>query len=286
MKHILWLTSCVLLATSASAQMVSPSPAYQECTSLANTDPASALMKADAWLKVDSSIAAQHCRAMALYGMRRFGEAGESLSAVRDSIGRDNPSMRSYIARQAGQAFANGNQVDRAMGILGTQLDELGQTRGDNAAIAKMTSDLLLDRAKLNTAYGKLNDAAKDLDHAVSLTPLNDAVLAERAGVFEKLGDRALARADAENALKLNASNAAARDMLVRYGVIAPAPINLAAPGIAPMLAPAAGPVVINGAPEAAPVPVKKVYKRKKATAPKPSEAPAATATTPANEAP
>lgn len=247
MRHPLLFSIALFTAFSATAQQLPPSPAYKECTSLSSSDPATALQKADAWLNVDTSIAAQHCRAMALYGLQRYAEAATSLSSIRDAIGRDNPSMRSYITQQAGQAFANANQVDRALSILGAQIDELSAVRGDNVAVAKMTADLLLDRARLNANYGKLNEATKDLDHAVSLTPLNDELLAERAVVFEKFGDKALARNDAENAMKLNSANAKAKELLVRLGALPSTPVNLAAPSRTPALdaasiAPAAGP--------------------------------------------
>lgn len=247
MTRFLLVASCLLAASMASAQVAPSSPAYQECANLASSDPAAALAKADAWLKMDASIAAQHCRAMALFGLHRFAEAGDALAAIRDNLSRENPSMRSYLARQSAQAFASANQIDRAMVILSAQIDDLSNTRGDNASLAKMTSEVLLDRAQLAASYGKLDDAAKDLDHAVSLTPLNDGVLAARAGVFEKLGDTALAKADAGNALKLNANNAAAKELLTRLGALPAPSVNLAVPAVGtqettPSLAPAAGP--------------------------------------------
>lgn len=231
MKRLLLLSTCLLAATSAFAQNVmNQSPAYQECSALASTDPAQALAKADDWLKIDTSIAAQHCRAMALYGLRRFSEAGDGLAAVRNSIARENIGMRSYLARQTAKAWANANRTDQAFGLLSSQLDEVGTVQIDNATAAKITADLLLDRARLNATYGKLDDAARDLDHAVSLTPINEDVLMERAITFRKLGDTSLARADAETVLKINGQNGQAKDLLVSLGAMPmPAP-NLIAP--------------------------------------------------------
>lgn len=229
MKRLLLMTTCLLAVSGAQAQVAgAPLPSYQECTSLANSNPSAALVKADAWLKVDNGIPAQHCRAMALYGLKRFAEAADGLSAVRDGIGRDNTAMRSYVARQAAKAMQYANQPDRALAVLSSQINEMSNVRGDNAAVAKLTSELLLDRARLNAGYNKLNEATKDLDHAVSLTPINEDVLIERASVFEKLGDLALARSDAEIVLKLNGSSAPAKALLARLGA-SPTTVDVAA---------------------------------------------------------
>ncbi len=240
MKRFLFLTGCALLSSHAMAQAaLTASPAYQECTTLATSNPEQALVKADAWLKIDTSISAQHCRAMALFGLRRFAEAGEALASVRDAIGSDNFSLRSYIARQAARAWMNANQADKALTLLSAQITELGTVRNNNAVTAKLTAELLLDRARLNVSYGKLDDAIKDLDHAVSLSPIHEDILMERALAFEKLGDKALARSDAEIVAKLNDKNTAAQELLTRLGVVAPTAANLSAP-VAASAAPAA----------------------------------------------
>ena len=214
MKRLLLVTTCLLAAIPAFAQSTSmQSPAYQECTTLANTNPTQALAKADAWLRIDNGIAAQHCRAMALYGLHRFPEAADALATVRSSIGLENISLRSYVTRQAVRAYINASQADKALALLNAEINELGNTRGDNANAAHLTADLLLDRARLNETYGKLDESAKDLDHAVSLTPVNQEVLLERAGVFEKLGDIPLAKNDLDAVLTINSGNSQARTM-------------------------------------------------------------------------
>lgn len=266
MKRIAVFATSLLAATSAFAQStITQSPAYQECTALASTNPAQALAKADAWLKIDTGIAAQHCRAMALYGLRRFPEAADALNAVRTAVTPENIALRSYLARQTARAYMNANQTDQALAILSTQINDIGGVKGDNAAAAKLTSDLLLDRARLNITYGKLDEATKDLDHAVSLTPINEDVLVERAGVFEKLGDKPLAQADSETVLKINANNAGAKELLQRLGGL-PKPVNTL---VAPSGITANQPVYVTPATtdvEAAPAPTKPTTSRKKST--------------------
>lgn len=307
MKRLLLITTCLLTAVPAFAQSASmQSPAYQECTTLANTNPTQALAKADAWLKIDTSIASQHCRAMALYGLRRYPEAADTLNTVRNAIGPANIALRSYITRQASRAYINASQADKALSLLTSQINEIGNTKGDNANASRLTSDLLLDRARLNATYGKLEESAKDLDHAVSLTPVNTEVLLERAGIFEKLGDIPLAKNDVDAVLVINSGNSQARAMRDRLTgtsatvaipstVVtqpAPATTTLVAP-----VAPAANPQetstlvaptpLLNSSTSAAPsetadepvapAPVKRKKYKKKAT---PKPAPATTSAT------
>jgi tetratricopeptide (TPR) repeat protein len=213
MKRLIFIFSCLLSAMAAHAQNAGmQSPAYQECTALATSNPEKALAKADVWLKIDAGIAAQHCRAMALFGLRRFSEAGDALAAVRESIAPESITLRSYVARQAAQAYLNASSADKALMVLSAQINEISNVRSDNVTAAKQTSNLLLDRARLNITYGKLDEATKDLDHAVSLTPINEEVLIERAGVFEKLGDIPLARNDLDTVLTINANNNVAKN--------------------------------------------------------------------------
>lgn len=215
MKRLNLMCSVMLVAMAAKAHAQPASmqsPAYQECTALAASNPEKALAKADVWLKIDSGVAAQHCRAMALFGLHRFAEAGDALAAVRESIPPESIALRSYVARQASQAYLNASSADKALVVLTAQINEISSVRSDNVNAAKQTATLLLDRARLNITYGKLAEATKDLDHAVSLTPINEEVLIERAGVFEKLGDIPLARNDLDTVLAINANNNLAKN--------------------------------------------------------------------------
>lgn len=212
MKRLTLPLMGAMLATPVFGQPANmQSPAYQECAKLATSNPEQALAKADAWLKIDSGVAAYHCRAMALFGLHRYAEAGDTLITARSGLAPDDVTTRSYVTRQAVQAYQNANAVDKALNTLNTQIGEIGDVRGDNANAAKQTSNLLLERSRINVTYGKLNDAARDLDHAVSLTPVNEEVLLARASVFETIGDLQLARNDLDAVLTINPNNAVAK---------------------------------------------------------------------------
>ena len=204
------------LPTFAQQGQIVQSPAYKECIALASSNPQQALSKADEWLKIDNGISAHHCQAMAFYGLRRYEEAGAALTAIRKMVPPENVTLRTFVTKQAMTAWLNANKVDAALDVVTSQITDMNTVRGNNMLVGKQTAELLLERAKLNTTYGKFPLAIQDLDHAVSLTPLNTDLLTERAHTFELMGDAGLARQDAESALKLNADNSKARALLAR----------------------------------------------------------------------
>ena len=206
-----WL---LLPAIAGAADSFVQSPAYKECSALAGSNPSLALQKAEAWLKIDNGTSALHCRAMALYGLRRFAESAAALADVRLTIPRENVALRSYVARQSARAWVNASQPAQAIAALGGQLNEMAGMKGDNAAIAQQTAEVLLDRARLRQTYGQLTDAIQDLDHAVSLSPMNEQVLLERARVFVQLNDPALAKQDLQAILRGNPTHADALSMM------------------------------------------------------------------------
>lgn len=273
MKRLTLPLMGAMLAMPAFAQPASmQSPAYQECSKLAASNPEQALAKADAWLKIDSGVAAYHCRAMALFGLHRYAEAGDTLITARSGLAPDDVTTRSYVTRQAVQAYQNANAVDKALNALNTQINEIGDVRGDNANAAKQTSGLLLERARIHVTYGKLNDAARDLDHAVSLTPVNEEVLLARANVFESIGDVQLARNDLDAVLTINPNNTVAKQSRLKLAVkptaAAPTQPEKALAPVANSPAPAAAPQAVN---EPAALPAQHISKKPLAAATKPA---------------
>jgi len=204
-RHLIPLLATTLFAVPAMAEpaFVQP-PAYKECTDLAMSNPQTALAKAGEWLKIDDGFAAHHCRAMALYGLGQFPQAAEALMVVRDKIIPDNIALRTYVARQGARAWVNAGRTDAALALLTTQISDMSIGKFDNATEAKLSAELLLDRAKLRRKFGQTTEAVQDLDHAISLSPLNEDVLLERALAFEQLRDLSLAKADAQSVLRLN----------------------------------------------------------------------------------
>ena len=223
-QPILLASLVALTATASHAQTNMTSPAYKECSQLAASDPSHAMVKAEEWLRVEASIPAQHCRAMALFGLRRYAEAGEALTATRDAIPASNIALRSYVTHQAVQAWINANRADAAIAVLGAQINDMNTVRSDNASAAKLSANLMQERARINLTYGKTREALRDLDHAVSLTPVDAELLLARATAFEQMGDVGLARADAKAVLIIQPSHPKAKAFLGKLDASAAAP--------------------------------------------------------------
>jgi len=204
----------LLLPLPVLAAGFAPSPAYQECTSLAGTNPQKALAKAEEWLRIDDSVPAHHCRAMALFGMQQFSAAAQALEFVRDKIPPADITLQTYVTHQAAKAWMSAGKSDAALLTIARQIESMGKTKHDNVVAAKLSSELLVQRAAIRSNYGQFAEAVKDLDRAISLTPLNVEVLLARAAVFQQLRDIPLATADAEAVLKLDSKNAKAKELL------------------------------------------------------------------------
>ena len=199
----LLLTGTLLGLPAAAAESFVQSPAYKECTQLASSNPGLALQKAESWLKAEQSTSALHCRAMALYGLRQYELSAAALADVRNTLVPTNITLRSFVARQASRAWLNAGKPDAAIASLSAQITELSPQEMANA-YPKLSSELLVDRARLRANSGQLTDAIQDLDHAISLTPDSEDVLLERADVLAKLGDGAQAKRDLQAVLRLN----------------------------------------------------------------------------------
>ena len=185
-------------------QPFTASPAYKECTALASSNPTMALGKAEEWLKIDDSVAAHHCRAMALYGLKRFADAAAELDGVRIKIDPGDIAIRTYVTRQASRAWVEAGKPENAINVITQQVNEMTLGRGDNATQAKLTTELLLDRSRIRVEYGQLGEAVQDLDQAISLSPGSEAVLVQRAKIFAQLGDTSLAQQDLQVVLRMN----------------------------------------------------------------------------------
>lgn len=187
-----------------AAQAFSSSPAYKKCSSLAASDPQAALGESEEWLKIDDSVGAHHCRAMALYGLKRYEDAATELDTVRLKIDPSDIAMRTYVTRQGSRAWVEAGKPENSIRVLGEQVNEMTMGRGDNATQARLTTELLLDRSKIRVEYGQLGEAVQDLDQAISLSPGNESVLLQRAKIFAQLGDTALAQQDLQVVLRMN----------------------------------------------------------------------------------
>ncbi len=194
----------LLAAAAPAAESFTTSPAYEACATLATTDAAAALKKAEDLARTDNTIGSAHCRAMALYGLRRYQEAGEALDKIRDALPEGEEVLRSYVTRQAARAWVEAGQHEKARRSLSVQIARLAPRAHDQPRTGRQVSELLLDRAGIYMKQGQTTDAVQDLDHALSLRPNGEDLLLARAELLLAIGDKALAQEDLQRILRMN----------------------------------------------------------------------------------
>lgn len=183
-----------LAAPEASAQRLPAIEAenYERCMALARTDPTAAWEKALAWRGDGGRHPAEHCAAVALIGLKQYGEAGKRLEKLADEMTRSPSPLRGEVLGQAGEAWLLAGDAARAHALL---------TQG--LALAPGDLDMTTDRATASAALGRPEEALRDLDVVVKADPRRPDALTYRAAANRALGRLDPALADAEAALRL-----------------------------------------------------------------------------------
>ena len=207
----------------ASGAHAAPSDQYDACLSRAQSDPAGALAQASAWSKKGGGVAADHCAALALVGLQRYSEAAERLDALARNPIAAEPSRKTALYDQAGNAWLLAGRADsaiasftEALGIDPFDADLLtdraralalkqnwAKAESDLSAallVSPDRADLYVLRGSARHAQGHTADARADFDRALRLQPRNGDALLERGTMKFEAGDRAGARADWQSA--------------------------------------------------------------------------------------
>ncbi len=165
---------------------------YEACMALAETNPAAALVSAQDWIAAEGGAPAAHCRAVALIGLGRPAEAGESLELLAEGYGSGQEALRIALLAQAGQAWFLAGELERAERVQTVAL-----------SLAPKDVDLLVDRSLTLAASKRYWEAADDLNEANSLAPGRADVLVYRASAYRFLEAYDLAMADLRAALAM-----------------------------------------------------------------------------------
>jgi tetratricopeptide (TPR) repeat protein len=193
----------LLLATAAAAEPAS-SPArpaaprnaeadaatYDRCLKLAKQNPAAAQSLAQTWHERGGAHPADHCAAVALFGLKRYKEAATRLEALAQAMMTAPTGLRADVFDQAGQAWLLAGDPVRAYAAAG---QAVGLQPND--------PELLLDRAEAAASAGYFDKAVADLDHVLKVDPGRVEALIYRASANRKLDRRDAALADVEKAL-------------------------------------------------------------------------------------
>lgn len=225
MRLILPILAAALLwsATAGASPLDDPSLAgqtrYDRCLDLARKAPQSAFDAALEWKDEGGGAAAEHCLAVALVGLKHYGEAGYRLDHLaHDRTAGDAPT-RAMILDQAGNAWLLAGQPEDAEAsfsaalkltpgnpdILADRARARAMKKNWYGADADLTAaltrapnrpELYVLRASARRALGKTKAALADLETALRLKPNYDEALVERGAMRFDAGDKAGARAD------------------------------------------------------------------------------------------
>jgi tetratricopeptide (TPR) repeat protein len=192
----------LLFAVGVTAAMTGPASAqrlpaveadhYERCMDEARRNPSAAWDDALAWRDGGGGHPAEHCAAVALIGLRQYGEAGKRLEKLADEMFKAPPELRAQVISQAAQARLLGGDPVRAVELLTQAL-----------AITPEDGDILTDRAEAYAAAGKYREAIGDLDKALAGDARRVDALVFRAAAHRALQQLDPALRDAEAALRL-----------------------------------------------------------------------------------
>jgi len=165
---------------------------YDRCLKLAKQNPGAAQSLAQTWHERGGAHPADHCAAVALFGLKRYKEAATRLEALAQAMTTAPTGLRADVFDQAGQAWLLAGDPVRAYAAAG---QALGLQPND--------SELLLDRAEAAAAAGYFDKAVGDLDHILKTDPRRTDALIYRASANRALDRLDAALADVERALSL-----------------------------------------------------------------------------------
>ncbi len=200
---------------------------YDDCLSQAGLNPAVAFANATKWISEKGGAPAQHCAAVALIGLKRYGEGGARLDALGHAPGMGD--LRPQLFDQAGNAWILAGDIGKAIDSFQSALAlsandpdlyaDLARAQAMQAdwasvesdlnaalAIAPKRADLLVLRASARAAQNRLGDARSDAEAALQLAPRNPDALVERGSIRRDTGDLNGARTDFQAALALDPS--------------------------------------------------------------------------------
>jgi regulator of sirC expression with transglutaminase-like and TPR domain len=187
------LVAAVALAAAAD----SPAPYdYNACLKLSDRHPDEALEMAMNALGEGDDAGAEHCAAVALVGLKQYGEAARRLDLLARKGSAGNAEVRAQILGQAGNAWILAGQPELA-------------TASFTAALALMPAEAeyLIDRARASALSKKWAAAETDLSAALASEPGNVPALVLRASARRAQKNIKGAVGDVTQALLLQEDN-------------------------------------------------------------------------------
>ena len=185
--------AALLLMPHLALAQAQDAATYDRCLALARKDPAEGFETGSSWRDHGGGVPAEHCVAIALVGLKQYGEAADRLEKLAAKMVRESDTLRAEVLSQAAEAWSEAGKPQNAEADL-TEAIKL---------VPKDAADYLVNRAAARAQRQDYKEAVDDLNKALAKGPRADA-LAYRASAWRYLNDLKQARADAEAAVKLD----------------------------------------------------------------------------------
>jgi len=207
------------VVAAALALTAADSFSYNACLTKVDRHPDDALEMAMNALGEGDDASAEHCAAVALVGLKQYGEAARRLDALARKSSAGGVEVRAQLLSQAGNAWLLAGQPElatasftAALALMPDEAEHLIDRARASAALKKWAAaeaDLsaalvaepgsvqaLVLRSSARRAQKNLKGAMGDIIRAIELEPENVEALAERGLLRAAQGDKAGARKD------------------------------------------------------------------------------------------
>lgn len=186
------LFAVLLLLPSLALAQAQDAATYDKCLAQARKDPAEGFETGSSWRDHGGGVPAEHCVAIALIGLKQYGEAATRLEKLAAKMVRESDALRAEVLSQAAEAWSEGGQPKNAESDLTEAIK-----------LAPKNAEYLVNRSAARAQHQDYKNAVDDLNKALAQGPRADA-LAYRASAWRYLNDLKQARADADASVKLD----------------------------------------------------------------------------------
>jgi tetratricopeptide (TPR) repeat protein len=194
-----------VMVSPALAAGINHEKEYNACIRLAQLNPEKALPAAAYWLNNGGGVGAKHCKAVALVGSKRPGEAAVLFEELANDPKRPDVAKAQMLA-QGAQAWILGKETTKGIAALDKAI-----------TLAPTVSNYRVDRAVAYAALGNYPKTLEDLTAAIDRDPKNAEAYTFRASAYRFLNKLPEARLDIDKALQLSPGRG---DALLERGVI------------------------------------------------------------------
>jgi tetratricopeptide (TPR) repeat protein len=168
--------------------------AYEKCLDLARKNPSEGFETGSVWRDHGGGLPAEHCVALALVGLKEYGEAARRLEKIANRMTlRESTTLRAEVLSQAAEAWLEAGSPEGAEGALTSAIE-----------LAPRNPDYFVSRAVAHAQRKDYKGAVQDLNRALALGGPRGDALAYRAAAWRFLGDLKQARLDADKAVQID----------------------------------------------------------------------------------